>query len=155
MLMRIVRRVSLGEVSRRVTELEGKYGGGLGELTDGFAGGQADRERFEDYIEWLSMIHALRAYGEGEDFEYYTEETVELSWSEASKMTPRRWDLLYQLSTLRVNSISDLAVKTGRDVKNVFNDLKILEQLGFVSLVKQGRRTLPELLVQEVTLLLG
>ena len=155
MLLRVVRRISLGEVSRRVDELERKYGGGLDDFPDGFAGGQADRERFEDYVEWLSMVHALRAYGEGEDFEYYTEETVELSRSEASKMTPRRWELLYQLSTLRVNSINDLAAKTGRDVKNVFNDLKILERLGFVSLVRQGRRTLPELRVQEITLLLG
>ena len=155
MLLRVVRRVSLGEVSRRVAELERKYGGGFDGLPDLFAEGQADRERFEDHVEWSRMIHALRAYSEGEDFEYYTEETVELGRSEVSKMTPRRLELLYRLSMIRVESINDLAAKIGRDVKNVYNDLKVLEGLGFVRLVKQGRRTLPELLVQEVTLLLG
>jgi len=155
LLLRVVRRLSLGEVGRRVAELEGKYGGGIDGLPDGFGGGQAERERFEDRLEWMRMIHALRAYGEGEDFEYYAEEEVELGTGEFSKLTPRRLELLYRLSILQVDSINDLAAKIGRDVKNVYNDLKILEGLGFIRLVRRGRRALPELLVQEVTLLLG
>ncbi|MFQ6053241.1 MAG: hypothetical protein ACE5OO_03295 [Candidatus Bathyarchaeia archaeon] len=154
-MARIVRRIPLSEVSRRVEALEEKYGGSLEGLTDWFEGGRIDRERFEDYINWSSMIHALRAYGEGEDFDYYTEETVELTGSEVSKLTPRRMELLDQLSRLRADSINDLASKAGRDVKNVYYDLKVLEGLGFVRLVRRGRRVVPELLVQEVTLLLG
>jgi len=155
LLLRVVRRVSLGEVRRRVAELERKYGVSLESLPDWSAADRCSRGRFEDYVEWSRMAHALRAYGEGEDFDYYKEETVELDRSEVSKLTPRRWELLDQLSRLRADSINDLATKTGRDVKNIYNDLKILEGLGFVRLVRQGRRTLPELLVQEVTLLLG
>jgi len=155
LLLRVVRRVSLGEVRRRVAELERKYGGSLEGLPDLFTGGRMSRGRFEDYVDWSTMVHALRAYGEGEDFDYYTEETVELGWEEISKLTPRRIELLDSLSRLRVYSINDLAAKTGRDVKNIYNDLKVLEGLGFVGLVKQGRRTMPELLVQELTLLLG
>ncbi len=155
MLLRVVRRRSLGEVNCRVAELERKYGGSLEGLPDSFKGGQEDRERFEDFVEWSRMIHALRAYGEGEDFDYSTEETVELDWSQFSKLTPRRLELLDHLSRLRVKSINDLAAKTGRDVKNIYNDLKVLEQLGFVRLMRQGRRVQPELLVQEVTLFLG
>ena len=155
MLLRVVRRVSLGEVRRRVADLERKYGVSLEGLPDWFAAAWGKRGRFEDYVEWPRMVHALRAYGEGEDFDYYTEETMELGWSEVSKLTPRRLELLDQLSRLRADSINDLAAKTGRDVKNIYNDLKVLEGLGFVRLVRQGRRTLPELLVQEVTLLLG
>ena len=155
MQLRVVRRVSLGEVGRRVAELERKYGGSLEGLPDLFAGGRLSGGMFEDYVDWSTMVDALRAYGEGEDFDYYTEETVEFGWEEVSKLTPRRLELLDQLSRLRADSINDLATKTGRDVKNIYNDLKVLEGLGFVRLSRQGRRTLPELLVQEVTLLLG
>jgi predicted transcriptional regulator len=63
-------------------------------------------------------------------------------------------ELLDQLSRHRVDSINDLAVKIGRDVKNVYNDLKALEGLGFVRLEREGRRRVPELLVQEITILL-
>ena len=155
MLLRVVRRVSLGEVRRRVADLERKYGVSLEGLPDWFDTGRDERGEFEDYVEWSRMVHALRAYGEGEDFDYYTEEMMDLGRSEVSKLTPRRLEMLDQLSRLRADSINDLATKTGRDVKNVYNDLKVLEGLGFVRLVRQGRRTLPELLVQEVTLLLG
>ena len=119
MQLRIVRRVPLPEVSRRVSELEEKYDGGIEEIPDAIAGGGMDREAFEDYVEWLGMAHALRAYREGEDFDYFTDEVVELGREEASKLTPRRMELLDQLSRHRVDSINGLAAKIGRDVKNV------------------------------------
>ncbi len=152
---RIVKRVPLSEVYDRVAELEAKYGGSLSSLTEEFVSGHMDRERFDDYVEWTGMMHALRAYGEGEDYDYYAEEELELSREESSKLTPRRLELLDQLSGLRADSINDLASKVGRDVKNVYGDLKVLEGLGFVRLVREGRSLVPELVVQEVTLLLG
>ena len=154
MQLRIVKRVPLPEVSRRVSELEDKYGGRIEETPDTITDGRMDREAFEDYVEWLGMAHALRAYREGEDFDYFTDEVIELGREEASKLTPRRMELLDQLSRHRVDSINDLAAKIGRDVKNVYNDLKALEGLGFVRLEREGRRTVPELLVQEITILL-
>lgn len=154
MQLRIVKRIPLGEVRRRVAMLEEKYGGSLDEVPDPFAGGGMGKEAFEDYVEWLGMEHALRAYGEGEDFDYITEDVLELGREEVSKLTPRRMELLDRLSRHRVNSINDLASKIGRDVKNVYNDLKALEGLGFVRLVREGRNSVPELLVHEVTILL-
>ena len=154
MQLRIVKRIPLTEVSRRVSELEDKYGGRIEETPDTITGGRMDREAFEDYVEWLGMTHALRAYREGEDFDYFTDEVIELGREEASKLTPRRMELLDQLSRHRVDSINDLAAKIARDVKNVYNDLKTLEGLGFVRLEREGRRTVPELLVQEITILL-
>jgi len=152
---RIIRRVSLNEVRRRMTEIEKKYGNDLTSSPLQFAEKQLDKETIEDYVEWSMMFHAIRAYGEGEEFDYYAEETVSLGWSKISKLTPRRIELLDKLSRLQVRSINDLAVKTGRDVKNVYNDLQALMQLGFVKLEKRGRRTVPVLAVQEITLLLG
>ncbi|UCD44791.1 MAG: helix-turn-helix domain-containing protein [Candidatus Bathyarchaeota archaeon] len=149
-----MKRIPMGKVNDRVTELEAKYTGALEEIPDLFADGLLGPQAFEDYVEWMGMVHSLRAYREGEDFDYFTEEVLELDLKQSSKLTPRRMELLDQISKNRATSINDLAEKIGRDVKNVYNDLKTLEGLGFVSLVKEGRRLVPELLVQEVTILL-
>ncbi len=56
---------------------------------------------------------------------------------------------------MRPESINDLAQKTRRDVKNVYEDLKALRDLGFVSFKRRGRRNIvPETLVEEITLLI-
>lgn len=154
MQLRVVRRVPIGDVSQRVTELKTKYGGSLEGVPDLFAGGRVGREAMDDYVEWLGMEQALRAYGEGEDFDYFTEEVLEFGWDKISRLTPRRLELLDKLSRHRVSSINDLASKIGRNVKNVYNDLKTLEGLGFVALVREERRSVPELLVKEVAILL-
>jgi predicted transcriptional regulator len=154
MQMRVMRSIPLEEVSRRVLDLEEKYGDDIEDIPDHFAAGRIDREAFEDYVDWIGMVHALRAYREGEDFDYFTEEVLELGWEQASKLTPRRIELLGHLSRHRVNSINDLASKIGRDVKNVYSDLKALDGLGFVRLVRDGKRIIPTLLVQEITILL-
>ena len=62
--------------------------------------------------------------------------------------------LLNYLSENHADSINKLSKNIGRDVKNIYYDLKILEQLGFLRLVKEGRRLSPELLVHEITILL-
>jgi predicted transcriptional regulator len=153
MQLRIVRRIPMDEVSQRVADIEAKYGGNLEEIPDRFAEGHHDRVAFEDYVEWLGMEHALRAYREGEDFDYFTEDILELGEDELSKLTPRRMELMDQMSRHRANSINELAIRVERDVKNVYNDLKTLERLGFVRLVKEGRRLVPDLLVKEITFL--
>jgi predicted transcriptional regulator len=154
MQLRIARTLPLGEVMQRVMELESKYSGTLADIPDKFANGQVDRGVFDDYVEWMGMVHAIRAWREGEDFDYLTEDVVELGWDDLMRLTPRRLDLLDQLSRRRAESINDLAKKIGRDVKNVYLDLKILEDLKLVRLVKEGRNVVPELQVHEVTILL-
>jgi len=154
MQLKVTRTVPLGEVTQRVSEIEGRYAGSMEDIPDRYNRGLVDRDAFEDYVEWMGMVQALGAYGEGEDFDYLTEDVIELEWSEFSKLTPRRLDLLYQLSMVRSESINDLASKIGRDVKNVYTDLKELEGLNLIRLVKEGRSMVPELLVHEVTLLL-
>jgi len=155
MIIKVVRKASIDDVRRIISNLEKKYGGSYEEFENELSEGGVHSEWLEDSIEWSRMTHAIRAYGEGEDFDYSTEETVELDRNQVSNLTPRRIELLDQLSRLRVVSINDLASKVGRDVKNVHGDLKILEDLGFVRLTSQGRRIIPELLVHEITLLLG
>ena len=154
MQLKVMRAIPLEEVIQRVTVIEQRYAGSMDDIPEKFNRGLVDRDVFEDYVEWMGMVHALRAWREGEDFDYLTEDVMELEWEEFSKLTPRRLDLLDQLSRVRSESINDLAAKIGRDVKNVYTDLKKLESLGLIRLVKEGRSMVPELLVHEVTLLL-
>jgi len=154
MQLRILKRLPLTEVYEKVRILEKKYSGSLEAIPDYFVDGRMGPEAFEDYAEWLGMVHALRAYSEGEDFDYYTEEILTLPWEMARKLTPRRIELLDELSRIRVSSINELASTIGRNVKNVYNDVKTLEHMGFIELVKEGRNTVPTLLVHEVTILL-
>lgn len=154
MQLKVTRTIPLEEVIQRVTVIEQRYTESMDDIPEKFNRGLVGRDVFEDYVEWMGMVHALRAWREGEDFDYLTEDVMELEWEEFSKLTPRRLDLLDQLSRVRSESINDLAAKIGRDVKNVYMDLKKLESLGLIRLVKEGRSMVPELLVHEVTLLL-
>jgi len=154
MRLRLQKRKTLFEVYERVRVLEEQYSGLIEDIPDNFAEGRMGQKEFEDYAEWLGMFHALRAYGEGEDFDYYAEEIIELDWEKTRQLSPRRMQLLNFLSESNVDSINKLSKAIGRDVKNIYNDLKILERLGFLRLVKEGRRLSPELLVHEITILL-
>ena len=107
------------------------------------------------YSEWAGLVHAYRGYVESGELDYVIEEEQELEPKEAKLLTPKRLELLYSLVSVRPESINDLAQKTRRDVKNVYEDLKVLRALGFVSFKKRGRRNIvPETLVEEITLLI-
>lgn len=155
MRWRVVKRIPLMEVRSRVAAYVKKYGDQYTELSREFESGKMPRERFSDYVEWSSMIHALRAAGEGEDFDYYAEEDLDLTPAEFDSLTSKRIELLDYLADEHVSSINSLAERLNRDVKNVYGDLRALEGLGFIRLVKEGKSLAPELLVQEVTILLG
>lgn len=155
MRWRAVKRVPLNEVRKRVAAYVERYSDQYQQLSREFESGKMPRERLDDYIEWSSMIHALRAAGEGEDFDYYAEEDLVLTSEEFESLTPKRLQLLDYLADEHASSINELANHIGRDVKNVYSDLKVLEHLGFLRLVEEGRSLVPELLVQEVTILLG
>ncbi len=151
---KVVKSIPMREVQTRISIFNEKYGS-LSLLHEEFAKGRMPPGVFDEYIEWTSMDHALRAYQEGEDFEYLAEEDLSLDSKQYEKLTPRRLEMLDHLSMGQYSSINDLSEKIGRDVKNVHNDLKILHRLGFVNLTKEGRSLIPELIVHEINILLG
>ncbi len=153
MQLRIVRRIPLTEVTDRIEQYEKQFGASLDDVSNQFAEKALDQEDFDDYVEWMAMEHALGAYVEGEAFDYLTEEILDMEPQDLSKLTPKRLELLDQMSRHNANSINELASKIGRDVKNVYNDLKVLESFGLIELVKDGRRMIPDLLVKEITFL--
>jgi len=151
---KVVKSISLMQVQKRVDTLTEKYGS-LSLMHEEFAKGRMPPGVFDEYIEWTSMDHALRAYQEGEDFEYLAEEEMLLDSKQYEKLTPRRLELLDYLGKALYRSINELADVVGRDVKNVHTDLKILEDLGFIALTPEGRRLVPELIVYEINIQLG
>lgn len=114
-----------------------------------------DGRELEEYMEWVEMLHALSAYWEGEEFEYYKEEIFDLDKENLSKLTPRRIEILDKISSMNFQSINELAMKIGRDIKNVYRDLKVLEELGFVKLERRGKRIRPVPLLKEITIIMG
>ena len=151
---RVVKNIPMQQVQTRIAILMEKYGS-LSHLHEEFTKGRMPPGTFEEYIEWTNMDHAIRAYQEGEDFEYLAEEDLRLKEEEYILLTPRRLELLDFLGAEPVSSINDLAEKLGRDVKNVYTDLKILEKLGFLALREEGRSLVPEQIVFEINILLG
>ena len=142
------------EVQGRLREYEERHGS-LSRLHEMFTKGRMPPGLFDDYVEWTSMSHAVRAYQEGEDFEYLAEVDLNLSPEDYARLTAKRLMLLDHLIEGHASSINELAETVGRDVKNVYNDLKILEELGFIALNKEGRSIAPELIVHEINILLG
>src|SRR6059036_3340634 len=74
-------------------------------------------------------------------------------------LTPNRLSLLRAIRTERPGSIYALARRVGRDLKNVQQDLRLLESYGLVRMVRsrpgkgQGRRTkAPQALFREIAL---
>ena len=150
----VVKSISLQQVQTRIALYKEKFGS-LSHLHEEFTKGRMPPGTFDEYIKWTSMDHALRAYQEGEDFEYLAEEDLAFDSKEYKMLTPRRMDLLDFLALESVSSINELADKHERDVKNIYVDLKVLEELGFISLRREGRRLVPKLNVYEINILLG
>jgi len=155
MLVRIVRRLALEEIGKRIEGFEKKWGMSFDEFEESFLSRRIDRSAVDVYYEWASLVHAYRGYMEGGELDYTVEELRDLTSEELELLTPKRLELLYSLSGQRTESINDLARKTRRDVKNVYQDLQLLSKLGFVVFKKVGKRNIvPETLIQEVTLLI-
>ena len=148
--VRVARRLSLEEVNARLRELEAKHECSFEKFQERVSR-EAERGLMKDYGEWSYMIYALRAYEEGEEFDCVIDEERMLTTDLVSSLTPKRIQLLYEIPRFPVESINDLAKRLGRDVKNVYTDLKTLEELGLVHLRKLGRNIVPQLSVMELS----
>ena len=153
--MRVVRRITLEEALHRMRKFREKYGMSFEEFEERFLERGLDRKAAADYYEWAGLVHSYRRYVEEGELDYVLEEILEMKPEELRVLTPRRIELLAALATTRVESISDLARKVRRNVKNVYQDLQALRRLGWVAFRRRGRRNLvPEPLVDEITLLI-
>lgn len=58
-------------------------------------------------------------------------------------LTPKRLELLHVIKTKNPSSINELARMAKRDIKNVADDVKYLEQIGLVEKKETDRKTKP------------
>lgn len=155
MLVRIVRQLTLEEVKARIRSFEKDHGMSFDKFEGFFLSRKMDRSLVGVYSEWAGLVHAFRGYEEGGELDYAVEEIRDLKPRETILLTSKRLELLCSLSSLRPESINDLAQKTRRNVKNVYQDLKALKSLGLVTFKKRGKRNIvPETLLEEITLLI-
>ena len=155
MLIKVFRRLTIEEVLKRIKYFEKEHGVTFDEFEELFLEKQLNIQNVDTYFEWADLVHAYRGYVEGGELDYVVEELRDLDSSEMALLTPKRLQLLYSLAGLRVRSINDLAQKTRRNVKNIYQDLQILRKLGFVVFKQVGKRNvIPETLIEEVTLMI-
>ncbi len=154
MLIRVVRDLTPEEVVGRVQRFEKDFGMHFEKFEQLFFEGKLGSSSIKAYFEWGELVDSYKGYIEDGQLDYSVEEIKDFKPSQVALLTPKRLELLYHLARLRVESISDLAGKIGRDVKNVHQDLQALAELGFVTLNKRkGRAIIPETLVEEVAFL--
>ncbi len=156
MLVRVLRRLTLEEVETHIGELEKTFGMSFDEFEERLIATERDEgTSIDEYVRWAMLMHAYRGYLESGELHCVVEEVYDFSSKKLEAMTPRRLELLYALSNLWVESINDLARKVHRDVKNVYQDLQILKELGLVNMSqKKNGKIIPEALVEEITFMI-
>jgi predicted transcriptional regulator len=154
--IKILRRLSLEEVKKRLHEHETVAGMSFPEFEKRFIERKIDVGLFGEYVEWANLLHAYEAYVEGGELDYMVEETLKIRSDELDKiLNSRRLELLETISKSHVESINDVARKVRRNVKNVYNDLKLLEKRGLLHLRKVGKRNIiPETLIEEFSIVI-
>jgi hypothetical protein len=155
MLLRIIRDLTSDEVQDKLRQFEKEFGMNFEKFEELFLKQKLDPGFTRSYFEWAELMDSYKGYIEDGELDYSVEEIKDFRSEQASSLTPKRIELLYQLAALRVESINDLARKVKRNVKNVYEDLEVLRRFGFVRLSKRkGRALTPETLVKEIAFLI-
>ncbi|MFQ6010311.1 MAG: hypothetical protein ACE5J7_04300 [Candidatus Aenigmatarchaeota archaeon] len=91
------------------------------------------RKKKQDTEEWFRLNRAYREYEESGELFLSEEEIFKVQISELRKLlTPERLILLETIKYSSFDSITGLARAVKRDIKNVYEDLKIFERFGLI-----------------------
>ncbi len=102
-------------------------------------------DRVDDYV-------VLDSLNKGAEYSF---EYISRSPNAISSLTPRRVELLSFLSRNDVKSIKELSKLLKRNYKNVYDDIKALEEYGMVSLKRHGKSKKPKLNIDKLVIELG
>jgi len=138
MQVKFVRKVKASEL---VKEFERKYGS-LERLKRYLDKHPDDYVALMDYEDW---VHCLK----NPDIEI---EEGEIVVTDVSFLTPQKLQILEAVKKFKPRSIRELAEKIGRDVKNVYLDLKELERIGLIELKPHGRAKKVELKFNQIVI---
>jgi len=151
-LLRISRELASDEVLEKIRVFEDQFGMSFDEFEELFRRRKMGARHARAYSEWAELVDSYKGYVEDGELDYVAEEVKDFKPEQTSLLTPKRIELLCQLAVLRVESINDLAQRVKRNVKNVYEDLMVLQGFGFVKLNRTKKRALiPETLVKEIT----
>ncbi|MHA1581567.1 MAG: HVO_A0114 family putative DNA-binding protein [Candidatus Baldrarchaeia archaeon] len=147
-----LRRLEPDEVLAKIRIYELKYGN-IENLGQRIGKGMATLNEALKYLEWRRLLHAYKAYEEGEELDYVLEEIKEKDIGSLKKiLTKERLKILIVLGREEFESISSLACYLNRNIKNVYQDLTVLQKNGFIRLLRKGRNVTPRLLIDQITL---
>lgn len=105
----------------------------------------------EEATKLRGLTDAYRAYEDSGESFYIDENTIEVNIRKFRKaLTFNRLKLLDIIKNQNVNSVTQLARITKRDIKNVYQDLKILEESRLISLVKETKEVKPMIKIEEI-----
>lgn len=139
-------RPSIDEVNIRIKELENKYSFTSDYFVKTYELGKLAEK--EDFRFWVSLLTARRAYEETGDLSYSLE--VPFRGSVSKVFSDARMKLFEEIRKESHSSITELSRVLKRDIKNVYLDLKILENARLVKLVKHGKQTCVVALVDKM-----
>jgi len=152
MLLRISRELTSEEVLEKIRGFEREFEMSFEKFESLFSKNKMSAHHARAYFEWAELVDSYKGYIEDGELDYTAEEVIDWKPELTAQLTPKRLELLRQLAALRVESINDLAQRVGRDVKNVHEDLTILNGLGFVKLSRRkGKALVPETSIKEIT----
>ncbi len=149
-----MRNLTSEEVHERICTFEEQYNLTFDVFEEQFLKRDRSRPLLSVYLEWAGLVDAYRGYEEGGELDYIVEEIRDFGTKQLASLTPKRIELLNKLANTRVESINELAHKIKRDVKNVYEDLLVLKELGLLVFKRRGKRNVvPKTLVEEITFL--
>lgn len=138
MQIKFVRKVKAKEM---IKEFEKKYGS-LEKLRRYVERNPDDYIALMDYEDWVHFL-------QNPDIDV---EEGEVVITDISFLTPQKLQILEAIKKYKPKSIRELAEKVGRDIKNVYMDVKELEKNGLVELESVGRAKKVELKYNEIVI---
>jgi hypothetical protein len=149
--VRAARRLSPEEVIRKIGEYDRIFKAGS---PDGYLAG-ARKESMKErstLAEWRELTEAYQAYEEGGELDYVVEEDLKMDPQMIERVfTRKRLELIAAMGHTEFTSISHLASHVGRDIKNVYEDLRFLKKAGILRLTRTSRNVQPKLLIDAIS----
>lgn len=110
----------------------------------------SDPDKVDDYMLWHSINTFDKEQQELERLDagnmppiIFREELLYQTTDFFGILTPRRMELLEYIHTHNPKSLKTLAEETGRDYKNVYDDVLALQRFRLLELIKEGKNKRP------------
>ena len=147
------RRLTPEEVARKIGEYKKIFNAGSPDDYE-VEPHEMKMEEKSAFTEWRDLTEAYQAYEEGGELDYVVEEDLKIDPQTIEKVfTRKRLELIAVIGHAEFTSISHLANHLGRDIKNIYEDLRILKKAGLLRLNKTRRNVQPRLLIDGISLM--